>query len=299
VDPPVEASPELLRYAAFTADPTGGNPAGIWFSAALPSAGEMRAVAEAVGYSETAFLAGEGPSFTTRYYSPRAEVPFCGHATIAAGVALAERRGAGHFRLETAVGPVTVEAGPGADGAVRATLTSVDGVARDAEARDLAAALVALDWGMDDLDPSLPPAVAHAGASHLILAARDLDRLALLDYDVERLRELMDAAGWTTLQLIHRLAPDRFRARDPFPVGGVYEDPATGAAAAALGAYLRWRDELGPPARFSIEQGIEMGRPSELEVEVPAATGGIRVSGRAVELGGEGAEIARAALRRV
>jgi PhzF family phenazine biosynthesis protein len=290
---------ELLRYAAFSHDPSGGNPAGVWLGTALPSADEMRAIAEDVGYSETAFLARAGPSFTTRYYSPRAEVAFCGHATIAAGVALAARHGPGRYRLETVVGLVMVETGPAADGTVRATLTSVDAGAREADPGEVEAALVALDWRADELDPTLPPAVASAGANHLIVATGDLDRLGRLEYDVERLRELMDAAGWTTLQLIHRLAPDRFRARDPFPVGGVYEDPATGAAAAALGAYLRWRGELRPPARFSIEQGVEMGRPSELEVEVPAATGGIRVSGRAVELGGEGAEVARAALRRV
>jgi PhzF family phenazine biosynthesis protein len=91
-------------------------------------------------------------------------------------------------------------------------------------------------------------------------------------------------ADLTTLQLVWREAPDRFRARDPFPVGGVVEDPATGAAAAALGAYLRWRGELAPPAGFTVSQGVEMGRPSLIEVEVLDLDGGIRVSGTAVSL---------------
>ena len=85
----------------------------------------------------------------------------------------------------------------------------------------------------------------------------------------------MLAADLTTVQLIWREAADLFRARDPFPVGNVIEDPATGAAAAALGAYLRERGELVPPARFAIRQGVEMGRPSVIDVEVPAADGGI------------------------
>ena len=119
---------------------------------------------------------------------------------------------------------------------------------------------------------------------HLILAVAGYERLRDLDYDYERLRSIMLAADLTTLQLIWREAPDRFRARDPFPVGDVVEDPATGAAAAALGAYLRWRGEIRPPARFTIRQGVEMGRPSLIEVEVPDATGGIRVSGTAVSL---------------
>jgi PhzF family phenazine biosynthesis protein len=90
------------------------------------------------------------------------------------------------------------------------------------------------------------------------------------------------------VQLVWRESAALFRARNPFPVGNVVEDPATGAAAAALGAYLRWRGDLAPPATFTILQGVEMGRPSRIEVEVPDATGGIRVSGTAVTLDGAG-----------
>ena len=110
------------------------------------------------------------------------------------------------------------------------------------------------------------------------------ERLGDLDYDFERLRSIMLSNDLTTLQLVWREAVDQFRARDPFPVGNVVEDPATGAAAAALGAYLRWRGELRPPARFTISQGVEMGRPSLIDVEVPDTSGGIRVSGTAVPL---------------
>jgi hypothetical protein len=91
-------SPEgtLLRLAAFTTDPSGGNPAGVWIGAALPAETEMQRIAAEVGYSETEFLARDGSDlpgrFRVRYFSPLAEVPFCAHATIASGVALAERR---------------------------------------------------------------------------------------------------------------------------------------------------------------------------------------------------------------
>jgi PhzF family phenazine biosynthesis protein len=88
----------------------------------------------------------------------------------------------------------------------------------------------------------------------------------------------------TTIQLIWREAPLRFRARDPFAVGGVVEDPATGAAAAALGAYLRDRGEITPPATFQIVQGVEMGRPSLLTVSIEPGDARIRVSGTAVEI---------------
>jgi PhzF family phenazine biosynthesis protein len=279
---------DLLRLAAFTIDPAGGNPAGVWIGPTLPTAAEMQRIAADVGYSETAFLAPDGTgraaAFRVRYFSPVAEVPFCGHATIASGVALAGRTGPARFLLTTNDGLVTVDAERGPDGQLRATLTSVPPRVRDAEQALVADALAALGWKRDELDETLPPAVAYAGASHLILAAATYQRLRNLDYDFELLRSIMLAADLTTVQLIWREATDRFRVRDPFPVGNVVEDPATGAAAAALGAYLRWRREVRPPARFTISQGVEMGRPSLIEVEIPDASGGIRVSGTAVPL---------------
>lgn len=279
---------DLRRLAAFTLDPAGGNPAGVWIGDALPDPAEMQRIATEVGFSETAFVApgadGQPGAWRVRYFSQVAEVPFCGHATIASGVALAERNGPGRYDLATNDGVVPVVVDVGEGGILRATLTSVDADARPVPDAVLAGALEALGWSADELDPALPPAIGFAGASHLILAAATYERLADLDYEFDHLTAIMRDADLTTVQLIWRELPDRFRARDPFPVGGVVEDPATGAAAAALGAYLRWRGELVPPARFTVVQGVEMGRPSRIEVEIPDATGGIRVTGTAVPL---------------
>jgi PhzF family phenazine biosynthesis protein len=287
----------LLRLAAFTTDPRGGNPAGVWIGDHLPTDPEMQRIATDVGYSETAFLAPDGSGkagrFRARYFSPLAEVPFCGHATIASGVALAERglaappERAGEpagIVLTTNGGPVTITTVGDADGRVRATLTSVSTWVREADPPLLAGALGLLGWQAVELDPALPPAVAFAGARHLILAAADVDRLGRLDYPFAALQALMLEHELTTLQLVWRESPERFRARDPFPVGGVVEDPATGAAAAAFGAYLRARGEIVPPASFEIVQGVEMGRPSWLTVSVVPGEEGVRVSGNAVPI---------------
>ena len=102
--------------------------------------------------------------------------------------------------------------------------------------------LSALRWPPDELDPDLPLRVAYAGAWHPVVAVRDRSRLADLDYDFDALGGLMAERDWTTVALVWRAGPDRFDVRNPFPPGGVVEDPATGAAAAALGGYLR---ELG------------------------------------------------------
>jgi len=143
-------------------------------------------------------------------------------------------------------------------------------------------ALAALDWHSAELDPSIPPVKAYAGAWHLVLAVTEQRRLARLRYDFERLKNLMLREDLTTLQLIWRESSDVFHARNPFPVGGVVEDPATGAAA-ALGGYLRAAKLVSTPATIHIRQGEAMGRPSQLTVEIPA-TGGIVVTGTAVPI---------------
>jgi PhzF family phenazine biosynthesis protein len=186
--------------------------------------------------------------------------------------------------LTTNGGPVAIATALDQDGRIRATLTTVSTWVREPEPALVAGTLALLGWRADELDPALPPAVGFAGAKHLILAARDLSRLERLEYPFEPLQALMLEHDLTTIQLVWRESPDRFRARDPFPVGGVVEDPATGAAAAALGAYLRARGEITPPASFEIVQGVEMGRPSRLTVSVVPGEEGVRVSGNAVTI---------------
>ena len=107
-----------------------------------------------------------------------------------------------------------------------------------------------------------------------MLAVQALDTLGRMAYRFDPMQALMREHDLTTLQLVWREGPLRFRARDPFAVGGVVEDPATGAAAAAFGAYLRHLGELEPPATFEIIQGVEMGRPSRIRVEISQAIRG-------------------------
>ncbi|MEV5488429.1 PhzF family phenazine biosynthesis isomerase [Streptomyces bobili] len=281
--PPVE----ILRYTAFTHDPAGGNPAGVVLDARGLDEAAMLAIAARVGYSETAFVTSRDETnrrFGVRYFSPLAEVAFCGHATVALAVALAERTGPGEIVLDTPAGEIPV-ATTSQDGAVLATLTSVATRSRPAESGELDAALEALGWEAGDLDPTLPPHVAFGGNDHLVLAAATRTRLASLDYDFDGLAEVMRRHDWTTVQLVWRESPERFHARDPFPVGGVVEDPATGAAAAAFGGYLRALGLVTAPTRISIRQGEDMGRPSDLLIDVDPRSARTRVTGRAVPIG--------------
>ncbi|MCT9138325.1 PhzF family phenazine biosynthesis protein [Streptomyces violarus] len=277
---------EILRYVAFSTDPKGGNPAGVVLDATGADDAAMLAAAAEVGYSETAFVVPSGDgALDVRYFSPLAEVPFCGHATIATAVAHAERHGTGRLLLRTAAGPVTVTTDRSADGTLVATLVSVAPRTAPIEAGDLAELLAILGWSEADLDPALPPRAAFAGAWHPVLAAASRDRLARLEYDMAALGTLMARTGWTTIDLVQRESPTVFHARNPFPPGGVVEDPATGAAAAAFGGYLRELGLVSTPATLTVHQGVDMGRPSTITVTVPAeADTGIAVTGPAVRL---------------
>ena len=268
----------IQRYAAFTLDPAGGNPAGVVLDASTLDDTTMQRIAAEVGYSETAFVTGRtgAHGYRVRYFSPLAEIPFCGHATVATAVAL----GPGEHVFTTNAGVVPVRV----DEAGVATLTSVDPHVADLGADDLAALLAALRWAAGDLDPLLAPKVSFAGAYHPIVAVRGRERLADLDYDVPALKALMTARGWTTVQLVFRAGPAEFDVRDPFPVGGVYEDPATGAAAAALGGYLRELGLVPADATIALRQGDDMGRPSRITVRLDPGVTGVQVSGAAVPI---------------
>lgn len=280
----------VQRWTAFADDPDAGNPAGVALADALPDDATMLRVAAEVGYSETAFLApvgaGAAATWDVRYVSPRAEVPFCGHATIAAGVALrAVDPGLDRAVLRTRrVGTVALDLEE-VDGAALATLTSPPAHGTPLLGDDLRALLGLFGLGRGDLDVALPLEVAHAGADHPVLPLAERSTLAAMAYRFDDLRDLCVARGWTTVALVHRGGAATWHARNAFPVGGVVEDPATGAAAAALGGLLRRHGLLPVDGRFTVHQGDDMGRPSRLLVDA-SGSGGVRVGGTAVRIPG-------------
>lgn len=273
---------DVLRYLAFTCSLDGsGNPAGVVLDASGLSDGDMLALAAEVGYSETAFVVdGEG-SYRVRYFSPAAEVDFCGHATIATAVALAEDgAGAGELLFHTNAGDIAVTVVETENG-YSATLVSVPPMV--AAPQDLLELLGALGWELSDLDEDLPMGVAFAGLWHPIVWANTRERLADLDYDFEGLKALMLENEWGTVSLLYRESENLIHSRNAFPVGGVYEDPATGAAAAALGEFLREHDLLPAGGTFTVLQGEDMDTPCRIDVDAHGAAG-VRVAGSAEQI---------------
>lgn len=273
---------EILSFRAFTTaepDRRSGNPAGVVLDAEELVRDDMLRIAAELGFSETAFLTEITPaSARVRYFTPRDEIAFCGHATIASGVALA-RRGAGPVvTFTTNAGDVPVEVSAGA-----ATLTAVDTTIHVLDEGLLDELLASLRLTLDDIDPDLPPAFVRGGNPHPLVFVR-AGVLSTLDHDAAAVLRLQDREGWDgTVPVVHRVAADRFVSRNPFPRGGIREDPATGSAAASLGYYLRERGEVAPPVTIQVRQGAETGHPSSIAVEIPA-DGRVRVTGTAAEL---------------
>lgn len=275
----------VQHIAAFSDGPRGGNPAGVVIGDGLPDDGQMQQLATTLGYSETVFAAPmTDGAWRVRYFSPAAEVPFCGHATIALGAALAREYGDGTFALTLNAARITVDGSrdrPSAAGLMQAALQSPPTRSQPLGAAWQAEALALFGLAERDLDPRLPPALIHGGADHFLLALRDRPRLAAMRYDFESGRELMQRAGLATIMLAHAESPQRFHVRNPFAGGGVYEDPATGAAAAALGGYLRDRD-WPHGGTIAITQGEDMGVLCRLQADIASAPGAsVRVRGTA------------------
>ena len=276
----------LQKIASFSDGTQGGNPAGVWIGDQLPTPADMQHIAAEVGFSETAFAAPLGGArWLVRYFSPESEVPFCGHATIALGAALAQREGDGVFALSLSQAEITVEGRRSGD-LVQAALQSPATRSGPAPAGLLADTLALFGFTEADLDPRIPPALIHGGADHLVLALRSRATLAAMHYPLDAGRTLMVNAKLVTIVLVWVESDRLLHTRNAFASGGVLEDPATGAATAALAGYLR---DLGWPHGGAIDvvQGEDMGMRSRLRAEIgPVAGSSIRVSGTARWMGG-------------
>lgn len=269
---------EILRIAAFSDGSAGGNPAGVVITEKHPPVEAMQRIAADVGFSETAFACPAGSGWRVRYFSPESEVAFCGHATIALGAALALKHGDGVFLLTLNQAEISVEGRTDGE-VIAAALQSPPTHSRLAPSQMVAEALDLFGYTSADLDTRLAPALAHGGANHLVLSLNSRAALAAMRYDLDAGRVFMNREGLVTVLLAYAQTEQSFHTRNPFASGGVYEDPATGAATAAFAGYLR---DIAWPHRGLIDvvQGEDMGMRSRLRAELTSVPGSsIRVSG--------------------
>lgn len=266
----------VQRIAAFSNGDAGGNPAGVMLAGKLPPVEEMQKIAADVGYSETAFAAPQDDFWRVRYFAPEGEVPFCGHATIALGAVLGAAHGAGLYQLHLNDAKIDVTCYE--DGTVELTSppTGFESIPKD----QLASVLALFGWSRDSVAKDVVPAIGLAGSGRFLLLPLERHQdLREMHYDQAKGRALMQALDIITINLFWRATDRLIHSRNPFAGHGVYEDPATGAAASALAGYLRDTGHCAAP--FEILQGADMGVPSRLHVAALKGVGApVKVSGR-------------------
>lgn len=269
----------INRVSAFSHNNRGGNPAGVVICDKFPSDNEMLKTAKEVGYSETAFLKKVDHGWKIRYFAPELEIPFCGHATIASTAVLGEFFGEGSYILFLNEGEIDVSVFKSANDIYTSTLQSPK--THSIKTSNTYANEILKEFNLTDGDVNLsyPIRFAFAGAKHIIIVLKEHAKLKAMNYDFDSLKKVMEKESLTTVSLLWQESLTLFHSRNPFPSGGVYEDAATGAAAAALAGYLRDIEYKGNN-HFEIIQGEDMGCPSRLLVEYTDEIGSsIKVSG--------------------
>lgn len=276
----------------------GGNPLAVLPDARGLADGQMQAIAREFNLSETVFvLPPDDPAHTRklRIFTPAQEIPFAGHPTVGSALVLAATGAlelAGEstgiiFEERAGPVPVTVRAAGGRPSFAQLTAPATPKL-HPAPAPDAIAALVSLTPAELRTDAGLPE-FASCGFPFLIVELRDAAALGRARPDHAVWRELLADAWAKEVYLVSRASADPavdFQVRMFAPAAGIAEDPATGAAAAAFGGWLGLREALPDGTqRYVIAQGIEMGRPSRLEIEVEKHAGtvaAVRVGGGAV-----------------
>jgi len=274
----------------FTDRPFGGNPLAVIPDARGLSTPSMQRIAAEFNYPETTFvLPPDDPAHSARVriFTPRVEVPFAGHPNIGTAFVLGRLRGAGDRLLfEETAGLVEVDLMREDGAVVGATLTAPQSLSRgETVSADVIAACLGLA-AAEIATARHQPLVASVGMGFVIAELADRAALARSRPNVDALARLPAAA--TGLH-VYVVGEDGALATRMFaPLYGVPEDPATGSANAALAALLA---ELAPAAdawfRFRIVQGVEMGRPSQLQAEADKAGGAVkrvRIGGRCIAM---------------
>jgi trans-2,3-dihydro-3-hydroxyanthranilate isomerase len=234
----------------------------------------MQALAKEIGFSETTFVTESGGDrYAMRIFTPAAELPFAGHPTLGtAFVLVSEGRVTSRATQVVAAGEIPVEVDLQAGTAWMTQLPPEFGSVF--EDRELIARAIGLEVG--DLDPDLPVRTVSTGLPPTIVPLRDAETLRRAVRNAAVVADAVEASGGEDLYLF-AVTEEGVTARMFDAELGVREDPATGSAAGALGAYLAEHELAGMPGSVLIRQGEQVGRPSELFIETAREGGAWRV----------------------
>jgi len=262
---------------AFTDMPFGGNPAGVVLldSDTFPKEELMLQIAAELRYSETAFIRRHSDrEYTIRYFTPKAEVDLCGHATIASFFMLHQKGlASGQCLCHTKAGDLHIEAGE----KVMMQMAKPRIVATIDETEEIYRAL-----GVKDYHPTMPVQIVYAGLPDIMIPLPDMVTLQALQPDMQAISDITKRHEAVSFH-VFAFGNDGYTAhvRDFAPLYDIPEESATGTANASLTFYLQQCGCLGKEAECSFIQGEAMGRPSVVATRMQA-DGNIFVGGTAV-----------------
>jgi len=288
---------QVHQVDAFTRERFTGNPAGVVLNADGLTEGQMLAIARELNNADTAFiLAPESDEYAVRarFFTPRTEVGFVGHASVAAHYVLSRRPGAPrHLRQKSKAGIVDIEIrGEDADRSI-AIRQSTPPIGRQLNDRERLAVLDALALATDDLDARCPLRIVGSNSTRLIIGVRGEEALKHLKPDVSRLTTLsaqLGAAGYFVFSLNTGPGGHLTESRMFCPALGIAEDPVSGNAHGMLGVYLAHHGLLPRGEQrvsFSGVQGHHLHRPGRVHVELEMKDGvidGVWIIGQAVTI---------------
>ena len=275
---------QVHQVDAFTRTLFTGNPAGVVLGADVLTDAEMLAIARELNNADTAFvLAPEGSDhdLRVRFFTPRTEAAFVGHATVAANYVLSDGGSRGPRRQKSRAGTVNIEI-RGDDSARRIAIRqSVAPLGRELNERERMAVLDALALASGDLDTRAPVQVAGSSSTRLMLAVRTPEQLRQLKPDFTRLTTLsaqLGASGYFVFTLHPHSADCLAEARMFCPALGIPEDPVSGNAYGMLGVYLdhhRLLPRAGRRTPFTGAQGQHLNRPGRVDIELEHGADGL------------------------
>jgi trans-2,3-dihydro-3-hydroxyanthranilate isomerase len=274
----------VQQFDAFTTESFAGNPAGVVLDAVILTPVEMQQIAREMNCSETVFIMpSEVADMRMRYFTPAVEVDLCGHATIAGLAALGKRSLLpGALTVETNVGTLKMEVRDDGSAWMRQVSPQFQSVEED-ELRKVADLLGIHSKAIGHI---VPLGLAYTGLWDLMVPVNDLQILLSLSPNLDGLAQFNRDLGVTSTHVFcmeTKTSGATLHARDFSPAVGIPEDPHTGTASGALGAWLVHNGVL-EPGEFMFEQGWSVGRPGLIHVRIEEGDGFVWVGGHAVEV---------------
>ena len=282
----------FAQIDVFTSTPFLGNPAAVVWPGDGLSQHQMQTIAREMNLSETVFLLPPrtDADYRVRIFTPRSELPFAGHPTIAAACAYESMQGISHegiLRQECGLGVVPVEIRSGPDGRWYTMTQTLMAFTETSISRDACAQLLNC---APEAVATMPAAVVSTGVPWLIVPLKNIAAVAATAPNLSLLDQTcaeFGARGLTVFAIPPHWPAEPLRVRSFAPGEGVPEDPVCGSGNGSVAAYFLHHGMIMPPISYQASQGLEVGRPGVLAIEIPrtdSAAQAIRIGGQAVSV---------------